>query len=151
MLSLNKVVLCGHAGDDPEVRHTANGAKIVNVRIATTRYYQGETYTDWHTVTAWGDKHAEYASNFIRKGSHLYVEGRLNTRSWEDNDGKKQYRTEVVAWTLQLVGKKPESTQYNGGDQSQYSEHAAKDDEDILTEMLGFDPSSLEEDDDLPF
>lgn len=101
MASLNKVMLIGNLGSDPEMRFTANGNPVTSFRMATSRNFldsDGERRqeTEWFTVVVWG-KQAESCNQFISKGKQVYVEGRLRTRSWEGQDGQKRFRTEVVA------------------------------------------------------
>lgn len=100
--SVNKVILIGNLGADPEVRSFQNGGKVANLRIATTESWKdkqsGEKQerTDWHTVAIFGDGLAGVAERFLRKGSKIYVEGQLRTRKWQDNTGNDRYTTEVV-------------------------------------------------------
>jgi single-strand DNA-binding protein len=101
MASLNKVMLIGNLGSDPEMRFTPNGNPVTSFRMATSRSFldsDGERRqeTEWFTVVVWG-KQAESCNQFISKGKQVYVEGRLRTRSWEGQDGQKRFRTEVVA------------------------------------------------------
>lgn len=103
----NKVFLIGNLGQDPEVRHTNSGQAVANLRVATSRKFKDkdgtwQEQTEWHTVACWG-RTAETAGQYLRKGSKVFVEGRLQTRSWDDKEGKKQYRTEVVADTLKFL------------------------------------------------
>ncbi len=99
---LNKVMLIGRLGADPEMRYTASGTAVTNFRVACTRRrragQEGDVReeTDWFTVVAW-DKLAEITNSYLNKGSKVYVEGRLQTRSWDDQSGQKRYATEVVA------------------------------------------------------
>jgi single-strand DNA-binding protein len=104
MAGLNKVMLIGNVGTDPEMRFTANGNAVTTFRLATTRTYttpDGERReeTEWFTIVTW-NKLAETCSQFLQKGRRAYVEGRLQTRSWEGQDGQKRYQTEVVANTV---------------------------------------------------
>ena len=104
MAGLNKVLIIGNLGTDPEMRFTANGNPVTTFRIATTRNYtspDGERReeTEWFSVVTW-NKLAETCSQFLQKGRRAYVEGRLRTRSWDGPDGQKRYRTEVVANTV---------------------------------------------------
>ncbi|KAA7688338.1 single-stranded DNA-binding protein, partial [Salmonella enterica subsp. enterica serovar Anatum] len=100
--SVNKVILIGNLGADPEVRSFANGGKVANLRLATTESWKdrntGEKQerTDWHTVAVFGDGLAGVAERFLRKGSKIYVEGQLRTRKWQDQQGNDRYTTEVV-------------------------------------------------------
>ena len=102
MAGVNKVILIGNLGADPEVRSFQNGGKVANLRIATTESWKdkqsGEKQerTDWHTVAIFGDGLAGVAERFLRKGSKIYVEGQLRTRKWQDNTGNDRYTTEVV-------------------------------------------------------
>jgi single-strand DNA-binding protein len=108
MASVNKVILIGNLGRDPETRYSADGAAITNVSIATTRRYkdasgQQQEETEWHRVVFFA-RLAEIAGEYLRKGRPVYVEGRLRTRKWTDKDGNEKYTTEVVAENMQLLG-----------------------------------------------
>jgi single-strand DNA-binding protein len=109
MASINKVILIGNLGRDPEVRYTPNGSAVCNVSIATTRNWKnkdsGERMeeTEWHRVVFF-DRLAEIAGEYLKKGRSVYVEGRLRTRKWQDKDGKDQYTTEVMATEMQMLG-----------------------------------------------
>ena len=101
MVSLNKVMLIGNVGKDPEMRFTPNGNPVTSFSVATNRAFntpEGEKKqeTDWFTVVAW-NKLAEQCNQFLNKGKLVYVEGRLRSRSWDGTDGQKHYRTEVIA------------------------------------------------------
>jgi len=100
-VSLNKCMIIGNLGKDPEMRYTSGGQAVTQVSVATNRNYrdqQGEwqSETEWFRVVVWGDQ-AERAAEYLRKGNKVYVEGRMQTRSWEDNNGNKRYTTELVA------------------------------------------------------
>ncbi|MDR9459283.1 MAG: single-stranded DNA-binding protein [Dehalococcoidia bacterium] len=104
MASLNKVMVIGNLGTDPEMRFTPNGNQVTSFRIASTRTYttsEGERQqeTEWFTVTTWG-KLAETCNQYLAKGRRAYVEGRLRTRNWEGQDGQKRFNTEIVANTV---------------------------------------------------
>jgi single-strand DNA-binding protein len=108
MASVNKVILIGNLGRDPETRYSADGAAITNVSIATTRRYkdaagQQQEETEWHRVVFFS-RLAEIAGEYLRKGRPVYVEGRLRTRKWTDKDGNEKYTTEVVAENMQMLG-----------------------------------------------
>jgi single-strand DNA-binding protein len=109
MASINKVILIGNLGKDPEVRYTPNGNAVCNLRLATTRTWKnrdsGEKMeeTEWHSVVLY-DRQAEVAGEYLKKGRPVYIEGRLKTRKWQDKDGHDKYTTEVVADTMQLLG-----------------------------------------------
>ena len=108
MGSVNKVILVGNLGKDAELRYTPNGTPVATVRLATTDRYkdkdgQWQDQTEWHTVVIWG-KTAESLAEYLRKGKQIYVEGRLQTRSWDDKEGKKRYATEVRTDRIVLLG-----------------------------------------------
>ncbi len=109
MASINKVILIGNLGRDPEVRYTPNGNAICNISVATTRNWKDKTSgdkveeTEWHRVVFY-DRLAEIAGEYLKKGRPVYVEGRLKTRKWQDKEGKDVYTTEVIADNMQLLG-----------------------------------------------
>jgi single-strand DNA-binding protein len=109
MASVNKVIIVGNLGKDPEVRYMPSGSAICNVTVATTRQWKnkesGEKMeeTDWHRIVFF-DRLAEIAGEYLKKGRSVYVEGRLRTRKWTDKEGKDQYTTEVVATEMQMLG-----------------------------------------------
>ena len=109
MASVNKVIIVGNLGRDPEVRYTPNGAAICNVSVATTRSWKNKESgdkseeTEWHRVVFY-DKLAEIAGEYLKKGRSVYVEGRLKTRKWQDKDGVEKYTTEIVATDMQMLG-----------------------------------------------
>ena len=109
MASVNKVILIGNLGRDPEVRYTPSGAAVCNVSIATTRNWKSreggerQEETEWHRVVFY-DRLAEIAGEYLKKGRPVYVEGRLKTRKWTDKEGKEQYTTEIIAEQMQLLG-----------------------------------------------
>ncbi|WP_446653298.1 single-stranded DNA-binding protein [Blastomonas sp.] len=119
--SVNKVILIGNLGADPEVRSFANGGKVANLRLATTETWKdrnsGEKQerTDWHTVAVFGDGLAGVAERFLRKGSKIYVEGQLRTRKWQDQQGNDRYTTEVVLQGPGAVLTMLDSAQGRGG------------------------------------
>ena len=107
---VNKVILIGNAGQDPEIRHLDSGVSVANFSLATNESYKdksGErvTQTEWHRVVLWRGL-AEVAEKYVKKGELLYIEGRLRTRSWEDKEGLKRYTTEVFADTMRMLGRK---------------------------------------------
>lgn len=129
---INKVILIGNVGADPEVRTIEGGAKVARVRLATSeRIYNRQTqeakdHTEWHTVTLWRNL-ADVADRFVRKGSQIYVEGRLRSREWTDQNGVKRYGIEIVADDLKLLGRRPDSAgaqsdspSYSSASQSNY-------------------------------
>ena len=109
MSSVNKVILIGNMGADPELKQAGSTA-VCNISLATSSFSKDEEKTEWHRVTLW-DKTAENVAKYMKKGSKLYVEGRLQTRSYEDNDGNTRYTTEVVAERVQFLDSKPADEQ----------------------------------------
>jgi len=110
MAGVNKVILIGHLGADPEVRSLESGVKVATFNLATSETYKdksGErkTNTEWHRIVVWRGL-AEVAGNYLKKGSQVYIEGRLRTRSYEDQDGKTRYVTEIEARELTMLGKR---------------------------------------------
>lgn len=116
---VNKVILIGNVGIDPEVRTTEGGVKVARIRLATTeRLYDREAkeskeHTEWHTITLWRGL-ADVVDRFVRKGSQIYVEGRLRTREWMDKDNNKRYTTEILADTMNLLGRKSDNPAADG-------------------------------------
>jgi single-strand DNA-binding protein len=109
MASVNKVILIGNLGRDPETRYSPDGAAITNVSVATTSQWKDKTTgekreeTEWHRVAFFG-RLAEIAGEYLKKGSPVYIEGRLRTRKWQDKDGQDRYTTEIVADVMQMLG-----------------------------------------------
>ena len=115
MSGINKVILIGNLGKDPEIKHTASGAAIVNATLATNESWKGkdgerQERTEWHRLVFFG-KLAEIVGEYLTKGSQIYVEGRIQTRTWEDNEGKTRYTTEIVGNNMQMLGSKGGSEQ----------------------------------------
>jgi len=114
MASVNKVLLIGNLGRDPEVRYTTGGSAVANFTLATTDRWNDQSTgekkerTEWHKVVVWG-KQAEIAGEYLRKGRQVYVEGALQTREWTDKEGNKRYTTEVKALRFQMLGKRDDA------------------------------------------
>jgi single-strand DNA-binding protein len=131
MASINKVILIGNLGRDPEVRYTPNGAAICNVTIATSRNWKdknsGEKMeeTEWHRVVFF-DRLAEIAGEYLKKGRPVYVEGRLKTRKWTDKDGVEKYTTEIMADNMQLLGGREGGGGDEGGGSGGYSSRGSQ-------------------------
>lgn len=108
MASVNKVILVGNLGADPELRYTSSGTPVASFSLATREQWtnkggeKGEK-TEWHKIVAWA-RLGEICGEYLHKGKQVYIEGRLQTRSWEDRDGNKRYTTEIVALTMQMLG-----------------------------------------------
>ena len=116
--TVNKVILVGRLGGDPELRYTPSGKAVANYSLATNRVWKDQDgnpkeNTDWHRIVVWG-KLAEITGEWLKKGSYVYLEGRLQTRSYEDSNGVKKYVTEVVASDMEMLGRKGEGA---SGDQ----------------------------------
>jgi single-strand DNA-binding protein len=110
-MSLNKCMIIGNLGRDPEMRYTPSGQAVTQFTVAVNRNYknqQGERQeeTEWFRIVAWGQQ-AEFAAEYLRKGAKVYIEGRLQTRQWEGQDGQKRYTTELVANTIQNLERRP--------------------------------------------
>jgi single-strand DNA-binding protein len=109
MASVNKVILVGNLGRDPELRYTASGTPVANFTMATSERWtdaagERKERTEWHRIVVWG-KQAEVVGEYLRKGRQVYIEGSLQTREWTDRDGNKRYTTEVRAQRVQLLGR----------------------------------------------
>jgi len=108
MASVNKAIVLGNLGRDPELRHTAAGKAVCTLRIATNEVWSDQSgerqeRTEWHSVVVWG-RQAENCNQYLKKGRTVYVEGRLQTRKWQDKDGNERYTTEIVADRVQFIG-----------------------------------------------
>ena len=112
-MSVNKVILIGNLGADPEIRYTPSGTAVANFTLATTEQWtkngKKEEKTEWHKILAWGNL-GSICGQYLHKGKQVYIEGRIQTRSWEDKEGIKRYTTEINAQTMQMLGSKSEST-----------------------------------------
>jgi len=144
MSGVNKVILIGNLGSDPTVRFTPGGQAVANFNIATTERFNNkagerEERTEWHRIVAWG-KLAEICQQYLKKGKQVYIEGRLQTRSWEDQQGQKRQTTEVVASNMQMLGRAGEGGGGGGGDFSSQDYGSAEP-----------APQGASTDDDLPF
>src|SRR5690554_4326576 len=151
MAGVNKVILVGNLGKDPEVRHLESGAVVANFPIATTETYKDKNgnrqeQTEWHNIVLWRGL-AEIAEKYLRKGNQVYIEGKLRSRSWEDKEGNTRYITEVIGENLTMLGGRP-----NSSDSSISATATPENNNDTsLDTPITPDLSSSEEDDDLPF
>ena len=148
-MSVNKVILVGNVGKDPETRYLEGGTAVCSFPLATSETYRnrdGErvTNTEWHNVVLWRGL-AEVAEKYVRKGSQLFIEGRIRTRSWDDRDGNKRYTTEIVGDNMQMLGKKSDVSdeRSNVSSENNTIEKKTSPGEDIIQDS---DPA-----DDLPF
>lgn len=123
-MSVNKVILIGNVGKDPEVRYLDNNIAVANLTLATTE--KGYTMnngtvvpdkTEWHNIVLWRGL-AELAEKYVKKGSQIFIEGKIRTRTWDDKEGNKRYTTEIYADTMQLLGKRPDSQNGSEGQQA---------------------------------
>jgi len=145
MAGVNKVILIGNLGKDPEVRTLESGAKVANFSMATTESYKnrnGERVdtTEWHNIVLWRGL-ADVAESYLKKGSQIYVEGRIRTRSWDDKDGNKRYTTEIQGDVMTMLGSRAQAEQ--SGPVSNNQAKPAQNNTDI--------PPSDGVEDDLPF
>jgi len=148
MKSINKVTLIGHVGKQPEIRYTQGGAPVANFSLATNEYWTSNTgerqeKTEWHKIVAWG-KLAEFCQEYIQKGSYLYIEGKIQTRNYEDRDGIKRYVTEIRALEIGLLDRKP-------GAGAGAAEAGGSGGGDIPIDSLPQEPSTGGGDDEVPF
>lgn len=152
MSGINKVILIGNLGKDPEVRYLEGGTAVANINLATTENYKDRTsgewqsQTEWHRVVLWRNL-AERAEKYLKTGMQVYVEGKLRTRSWEDKEKNKQYTTEIVADKLTILGRKDDNQ--NSGNASAGSRSSENSQTSAVNEPKT--PSVQQEDDDLPF
>jgi single-strand DNA-binding protein len=124
MAGVNRVILIGNLGKDPEVRSLEGGVKVANFSLATTETYKGKNgekidQTEWHNIVLWRGL-AEVAETYLKKGNTIYIEGKLKTRDWTDKDGNKRYTTEVVADNMVMLGGRKEQS---GGEYSNGTTH----------------------------
>ena len=145
MSSVNKVILVGRLGRDPEIRYTTSGAAVANFTLATDEVYTNksgdkEKRTEWHRVVAWS-RLAEICGEYLSKGKMVYIEGSLRTRSWEDREGRKRYTTEVIARNMQILspaGEPAPASEPSAGAASTELEDFEVEDESFDTEDIPF-------------
>jgi single-strand DNA-binding protein len=126
MASVNKAIILGNLGKDPEMRYTQSNTAVTNFTVATTDTWsdknnQKQEKTEWHRVVAWG-RLGEICNQYLHKGKQVYIEGRIQTNEWEDQQGNKRYTTEIVAQTMQMLGRAGEGGGGGGGATYQNSE-----------------------------
>jgi len=146
MASLNKVMLIGNLGKDPEVRYTTSGQAVASFSLATSEKFKSkngdwEERTEWHNITLWG-RLAEIAGEYLAKGKTVFIEGRLQTRKWQDKDGRDRYTTEIVGDKMQMLSGKGEG----GGGRQGGGKPGGGEPYPSYDEPAGFNP-----DDDIPF
>ncbi|MDO4736096.1 MAG: single-stranded DNA-binding protein [Bacteroidia bacterium] len=144
-MSFNKVLLIGNVGKDPEVRHLEGGSVVANFTLATSERFKDKNgtmqdITEWHNIVCWRNL-AELSEKYIKKGSQVFIEGKIRTRSWTDQTGSKRYSTEILADNIRLLDRKGSQNQ-----EGQASVEAA-----IASQIPGVNLESQNADDDLPF
>jgi single-strand DNA-binding protein len=152
MASVNKVIIVGNLGQDPEVRNLPAGGKVVNLSVATSESWKDKNTgekrekTEWHRVVIWNEGLAGVAERYLKKGSKVYLEGQLQTRKWQDQSGADKYSTEVVLQgfnaSMVLLDGKPEGEQRGGGGETRRAERPR-------SNAPAFEPGGM--DDDIPF
>jgi len=127
MAGVNKVILIGNLGADPEVKYLSNGTTVANFRIATSenrlnKAGEKTTTTEWHRIVAFG-RLAEICKEYLNKGKQVFIEGRIRTRSWEDKDGNRRFTTEIVAYQMQMLGTPGGPTAASGLESGETMDH----------------------------
>lgn len=153
---INKVILVGNVGVDPEIRTLESGVKVARVRLATTEHIynpatkESREHTEWHNVTLW--RHlADLADRYIRTGSQLYIEGRLRSRSWEDESGNTRYAIDILGDEVKLLGRRPDSVTGQPLDGTTHSQQRPQSEQRTQQESQEGGSSVADEIDDLPF
>ncbi len=141
-MGINKVILVGNVGKDPEVRHLDNGVAVAKFPLATSETYKNKngekvTNTEWHNIVIWRGL-ADVVEKYVKKGNSLYIEGKIKTRSWDDKDGNKRYATDIVADSMEMLGGKNNSSNSNSQNESVHQANQNNE-------------SAIDESDDLPF
>ncbi|OGQ36776.1 MAG: single-stranded DNA-binding protein [Deltaproteobacteria bacterium RIFCSPHIGHO2_12_FULL_43_9] len=149
MAGVNKVIVLGNLGANPEVRFTPSGSAVSNFTVATSESWndkggERKERTEWHKVVVWG-KLAELCGEYLAKGRQVYLEGRLQTRSWDDKEGVKRYTTEIVAQTVQFLGGPREKW-----DNKEFSKPQATENDEPQSELRINEPK-FDSDEDIPF
>lgn len=153
---VNKVILIGNLGSDPEVKYTPDGVPVANFNLATSESWndrntgERQERTEWHRLVLWR-KLAEIAGQYLKKGAKIYVEGKLQTRSWDDQSGQKRYMTEVVVFDMQMLDSRGEGGGDSGGRDAGYSDRPASGQNFGPASQPAAPPPPGGDDDDLPF
>ena len=156
MASVNKVILVGNLGADPETRYLPNGDAVANVRLATTESWKDKAsgekreITEWHRVVFYR-KLAEIVAQYLKKGSAVYVEGRIRTRKWQDKEGQERYTTEIEANEMQMLGGRSSAGAASGGEAEYGGSMPSKPAQPARTAPAQKVPSFEDMDDDIPF
>lgn len=151
-MSVNKVILVGNVGKDPEVRHLDSGVAVANLPLATSESYTAKngdkvTTTEWHNIVLWRGL-AEVAEKYVKKGRQLYIEGRIRSRSYDDKEGNKRYITEIYADVMQMLGSKDSNSD---GNSSQYQNNQNQQQSTQQSATNEPNTEAPDEEDDLPF
>jgi len=151
-MSVNKVILVGNLGKDPELRYTASGTAVCNFSLATTERYKdrdgnNQEKTEWHNIVVWRQL-AEICGKYLTKGKQIYIEGKLQTRKWEDRDGNTRYTTEIVADQMQMLGRVGDD---NSGGSYQRREPRQEPAMNQSAPQNDFGDTHFNPDDDIPF
>ncbi len=154
-MSVNKVILVGNVGKDPETRHLEGGNTVSKFSLATSEVYKNKdgekiTNTEWHNIVLWKGL-AEIAEKYVRKGSQLYIEGRIRTRSYNDQDNNTKYITEIIGDVMQMLGKKNEGGQPDPSGRTQSAPSEASQNSGTPPETMSDLSKSQNDVDDLPF
>lgn len=143
MAGINKVILVGNLGKDPEVRYLEGGTAVANFTLATSENYtdrstnEKKTITEWHNVVLWRGL-AEVSEKYLKKGSQVYIEGKLRTRKWQDKEGNDRYSTEIVGDSMQMLGKKDDTSSFQHQNNAKPSSSAEIDKQNSETDDLPF-------------
>lgn len=152
-MSVNKVILVGNVGKDPEVRHLDSGVAVANFPLATSETYTAKsgdkvTTTEWHNIVLWRGL-ADVAEKYVTKGRQLYIEGRIRTRNYDDKDGNKRYITEIYGDVLQMLGSRTDGQSNNNQESQTGNSQSTPSSQEVVNKPPDVDAS--EGDDDLPF
>jgi len=156
MAGINRVILIGNLGRDPEIRNLEGGVKVANFTLATTETYRGKNgekteHTEWHNIVLWRGL-AEVAEGYLKKGNSVYIEGKIRTRDWTDKDGNKRYTTEIIADNMVMLGGRRDQGTGNGAGQGQeYAPAPQRAEKPMKTEIPAAEDIGPEQEDDLPF
>lgn len=156
MAGVNKVIIVGNLGKDPELRHTPQGMAVASFSVATSESWnskdgQKQSRTEWHRIVAWG-KLGELCSKYLAKGRQAYIEGRMQTRNWEDKEGQKRYTTEIIATTVQFLGGAAGAGAGAGShSDNDNSNNSGNLNEDPFGEPPSFDAGTSQGGDEIPF
>ncbi len=151
-MSVNKVILVGNLGKDPDLRYTASGTAVCNFSLATTESYKDrdgnrQEKTEWHNIVVWRQL-AEICGKYLAKGKQVYIEGKLQTRKWEDRDGNPRYTTEIVADQMQMLGRAGDENNAGGYQRREQRQEPAMNQS---APQNNYDNVQFNPDDDIPF